>query len=270
MKSRNDSWIFYVLAIFNVRIMIEPLKKVAAFLFIVWGFLVFISAMVLVFPFILIISAIFKKKKAQDIIFFFLKVWAWIFSVLCFFPVKTRGKEKLNPDKACIYVCNHNSYLDAIAVVLSIPGSIKPLGKIEMVKTPIFGMIYKRVVVLIDRKSQESRARSVEELKIDLSNGQSILIFPEGTMNRTESALSEFYDGAFRLAIETQTDIVPMAILNARRLLPRNSPMDISPGMLECVFTDRIKVSGLIPEDLGDLKKRVYDCMEQLIKEKGV
>jgi 1-acyl-sn-glycerol-3-phosphate acyltransferase len=139
-----------------------------------------------------------------------------------------------------------------------------------MVKTPIFGMIYKRVVVLIDRKSQESRARSVEELKIDLSNGQSILIFPEGTMNRTESALSEFYDGAFRLAIETQTDIVPMAILNARRLLPRNSPMDISPGTLECVFTDRIEVCGLIPEDLSDLKKRVYDRMENLILEKGV
>jgi 1-acyl-sn-glycerol-3-phosphate acyltransferase len=250
--------------------MIKHLKEAFAFLFLVWGFLVFILAMILVFPFILITSAIFKKKKAQDIIFFFLKLWAWIFSVLCFFPVKTRGKEKLNADKACIYVCNHNSYLDAIAVVLSIPGSIKPLGKIEMVKTPIFGMIYKRVVVLIDRKSQESRARSVEELKVDLSNGQSILIFPEGTMNRTDSALSEFYDGAFRLAIETQTDIVPMVILNARRLLPRNSPMNIRPGTLECVFTDRIDLSGHIPDKLGDLKKRVYECMENLILEKGI
>jgi 1-acyl-sn-glycerol-3-phosphate acyltransferase len=250
--------------------MIKHLKKAFAFLFLVWGFLVFILAMILVFPFILITSAIFKKKKAQDILFFFLKLWAWIFSVLCFFPVKTRGKEKLNADKACIYVCNHNSYLDAIAVVLSIPGSFKPLGKIEMVKTPIFGMIYKRVVVLIDRKSQESRARSVEELKIDLSNGQSILIFPEGTMNKTESALTKFYDGAFRLAIETQTDIVPMAILNSRKLLPRNRPMDICPGPLECVFADRIEVSRLIPDDLDKLKKRVYDCIENLILEKRI
>jgi 1-acyl-sn-glycerol-3-phosphate acyltransferase len=250
--------------------MIKLVKKVAAFLFLIWGFLIFISAMILVFPFILIFSAIFEKKKAQDVLFFFLKVWARIFSVLCFFPVRTIGKEKLNPNKACIYVCNHNSYLDAIAVVLSIPGSFKPLGKIEMVKTPIFGMIYKRVVVLIDRKSQESRARSVEELKIDLNNGQSILIFPEGTMNRTESALSEFYDGAFRLAIETQTDIVPMAILNARKLLPRNKPMDVCPGLLECVFADRVEVSRLIPDDLGKLKKRVYDCIEKLILEKGI
>jgi len=243
------------------------LKKVAAFLFLIWGFLVFISAMILVFPFILLISALFRKKKAQDIIFFFLKAWAWIFSVLCFFPVRTSGKETLNTDKACIYVCNHNSYLDAIAVVLAIPGSFKPLGKIEMVRTLIFGMIYKRVVVLIDRKSQESRARSVEELKLDLGNGQSILIFPEGTMNRTNAVLSEFFDGAFRLAIETQTDIVPMVILNARKLLPRDKLLSIRPGVLKCVFTDRIKVKGLNPDDMFDLKTRVRKGMEQLIIE---
>ncbi len=247
--------------------MVKLLKKVAAFLFLIWGFLVFISAMILVFPLIILMSALFKKKKAQDILFLFLKIWAWIFSVLCFFPVRTRGKESLNPDKACIYVCNHNSYLDAIAVVLSIPGSFKPLGKIEMVKMPIFGMIYRRVVVLIDRKSQESRSRSVEELKIDLGNGQSILIFPEGTMNRSDAPLSEFYDGAFRLAIETQTDIVPMVILNARKLLPRDNPLAIRPGVLECVFADRVEVSGLKPDDLIHLKTRVYQCMEELIRE---
>lgn len=245
--------------------MVKLLRKVAAFLFLIWGFLVFISAMILVFPLIILMSVLFKKKKAQDIIFLFLKIWAWIFSVLCFFPIRIRGRERLDPDKACIYVCNHNSYLDAIAVVLAVPGSFKPLGKIEMVKTPIFGMIYRRVVVLIDRKSQESRARSVEELKIDLSNGQSILIFPEGTMNRSDAPLSEFYDGAFRLAIETQTAIVPMVILNARKLLPRNKPLNIRPGVLECIFADRVEVTGLKPDDLVDLKTRVYKCMEELI-----
>ena len=245
--------------------MVKLLRKVAAFLFLIWGFLVFISAMILVFPLIILMSVLFKKKKAQDIIFLFLKIWAWIFSVLCFFPIRIRGRERLDPDKACIYVCNHNSYLDAIAVVLAVPGSFKPLGKIEMVKTPIFGMIYRRVVVLIDRKSQESRARSVEELKIDLSNGQSILIFPEGTMNRSDAPLSEFYDGAFRLAIETQTAIVPMVILNARKLLPRNRPLAVRPGVLECVFADRVEVTGMEPDELGNLKTRVYKCMEELI-----
>ncbi|WP_395801947.1 lysophospholipid acyltransferase family protein [Daejeonella sp.] len=242
------------------------LKKIIAVLFIGYSLSIFILAMLIVMPFILIISLLFKHKQAQDIIFIFLKVWAGIFSVLCFFPIRSRGYKLHNPDKAYIYVSNHNSYLDAIAVVLSISGSVKPLGKIEMVKTPLFGMIYKRVVVLIDRKDKESRARSVEELKTDLARGQSILIFPEGTMNKTESNLADFYDGAFRLAIETQTDIAPMVILNARNLLPRANPLHVKAGLTTCVFDEPVQVMGLEAEDLEDLKAKVRKRMELLIE----
>lgn len=246
--------------------MIRIIKKAFAILFLIYSLLVFISAMILVFPFILISSIIFKKKQAQDIIFIFLKLWAWIFSIFCFFPVRTRGYQHKNQDKSYIYVCNHNSYLDAITVVIGISGSVKPLGKIEMVKTPLFGMIYKRVVVLIDRKNKESRARSVEELKVDLARGQSILIFPEGTMNKTEADLSDFYDGAFRLAIETQTDIAPMVILNARKLLPRANPLSVKPGLITCIFDEPVEVAGLEAENLEDLKAIVRKRMENLMK----
>lgn len=246
--------------------MLRILKNASAILFLIYSLTVFIAAMILVFPFILISSILFKEKKAQDIIFLFLKLWAWIFSIACFFPVKIRGYKYENQDKAYIYVCNHNSYLDAITVVIGISGSVKPLGKIEMVKTPIFGMIYKRIVVLIDRKNKESRARSVEELKIDLARGQSILIFPEGTMNKTEANLSDFYDGAFRLAIETQTDISPMVILNARNLLPRANPLRVKPGLITCIFDEPVSVAGLQAEDLEDLKAKVRKRMEYLMK----
>ena len=246
--------------------MIGLLKKLAAFLFFGWGFLVFITAMILAFPFILLTSVFFKDKKAQEIIFFFLRVWAKTFTILCYFPVKTIGGTNLKPDKAYIYVCNHNSYLDAIAVLQAIKGSFKPLGKIEMVKTPIFGMIYRRVVVLIDRKSTESRAQSVEDLKYNLSLGQSILIFPEGTMNQGDEPLAEFYDGAFRLAIETQTPIVPLVILNARELLPRKNPMAIHPGTINCVFAEPFDVNGLTETDQQKLKESVYNCMKAIIQ----
>lgn len=246
--------------------MIRSLKRLAAVLFLIWCFFVFISVMILVFPFILISSALFKNRVAQDTIFFFLKFWARIFSILCFFPVRAEGRNGGRPNKAYIYVCNHNSYLDAIAVVLAIPGSFKPLGKIEMVKTPIFGMIYRRVVVLIDRNNKESRALSVEQLKIDLARGQSILIFPEGTMNKSKAALADFYDGAFRLAIETQTDIAPMVILNARKLLPRDRPLAVKPGLLTCIFAEPVIVKGLKADDLDNLKLKVRTLMENLIQ----
>ena len=241
------------------------IKRIASILFLMWGFLVFISAMILVLPFIMISSAFFKAKQGQDIIFFFLKIWAWIFSILCSFPVRVQNRHLVNSKKAYIYVCNHNSYLDAIAVVIAIPGSFKPLGKFEMVKTPIFGLIYQRVVVMIDRKSKENRSRSMEELKANLSRGQSILIFPEGTMNLGKLALAGFYDGAFRLAIETQTPIAPLVIINARNLFSRNSPISARPGLIKCIFGNPVEVNGLEADDLEALKSKVYKRMENLI-----
>lgn len=246
--------------------MIELLKKLAALLFLSWGFLVFITVMILVFPFILLTTVFFKDKKAQDIIFFFLSVWAKTFTILCYFPVKTIGGKSIERGKAYIYVCNHSSYLDAIAILLAIKGSFKPLGKIEMVKTPIFGMIYRRVVVLVDRENPESRAQSVEDLKYNLQLGLSILIFPEGKINQGDDPLVEFYDGAFRLAIETQTPIVPMVILNARKLLPRKNPMAIHPGIITCVFAEPFEVAGLAEDGHEILKEKVYQCMKDIIQ----
>lgn len=242
------------------------IKRTLSLIFATWCFSVFIAAMLLVFPFILVCSALLKDKRASDVIFFFLKIWGWIFCILCFFQIRTHNKSLIDPAKAYIYVCNHNSYLDAIAIVLAIPGSFKPLGKIEMIKVPIFGLIYKKVVVLIERTSKESRARSIEELKQFLAKGQSILIFPEGTMNRSDQSLSDFYDGAFRLAVETQTSIAPMVIINARNLFPRADPLVAKPGIITCIFDTPVEVTDMLPEDIETLKANVYRSMEALIK----
>lgn len=242
------------------------IRRLFSLLFMIWGFLAFIAAMLLVLPFIFICSALFKGKKASDIIFFFLNIWGWIFCILTFYRIKTQNKSVIDPHKAYIYVCNHNSYLDAIAIVLAITGSFRPLGKIEMAKIPVFGLIYRRVVVMIDRASKESRLKSVEDLKQDLAKGQSILIFPEGTMNRSDEALTDFYDGAFRLAIESQTPIAPMVIINARNLLPRADPLAARPGVITCIFHKPVEVNGLAAHDLEKLKARVYGVMENLIK----
>ena len=152
-------------------------------------------------------------------------------------------------------------------MVISAPKVFKPLGKIEMLKIPIFGMIYKRMVVMINRKDKQSRLRCIEELKIELASGLSILIFPEGTMNRTEEALAEFYDGAFRLAIETQTAIVPVAIFNARNLMPRKNMLLVRPGRISCVYGSPIEVTGLSETEIPKLKAKAHHILESMIRD---
>ncbi|WP_026897575.1 lysophospholipid acyltransferase family protein [Daejeonella oryzae] len=240
------------------------IERISSAVFLIWCALVFTLSMMVVFPFIILFTTLFKGKTGHRIGFLFLKLWAYTFSTLCFFFIKSNSKE-VDRSKSYIYICNHNSYLDAVAMVVSTPQPFKPLGKIELLKAPIFGMIYKRMVVLINRKDKESRARSVESLKTELAFGLSILIFPEGTMNRSEIALAEFYDGAFRLAIETQTALLPVAIINARNLLPRKNMLLIKPGQVTCVYGKPIEVLGMTEKDLPQLKEKAYRILEEMI-----
>lgn len=241
------------------------IRKIFAALFLLWGLLVFVAFMLLMFPFIILIQLIFKGKKAQKYSFVCLRIWAKGVAVLCLYRIKFKNKEQVDTTQSYIYVCNHGSYLDAISVVLAAPQSFKPLGKIEMVKAPIFGTLYKKLVVMVDRRSPESRAKSVDALKTELASGQSIFIFPEGTMNTTPEVLGNFYDGAFRVAIETQTPILPMVLINAKKLMPRAQPLQVKPGTVTCVFLPPVPVVGLGLDDLPKLKEQVKQLMEKHI-----
>src|SRR5690606_5158674 len=93
-----------------------------------------------------------------------IRIWASIFSALNFVRFNIHGKDIPQKDKAYVYVCNHSSYLDGVALPLAIPGEFKPLGKKELLKIPVFGWILKSIAVLVDRSSVESRRESVERL----------------------------------------------------------------------------------------------------------
>jgi len=241
------------------------LKRFAAALFLLWCLLVFTAVMIVILPFILIVTFLDKGKKGHSAGFFFLRAWGWIVSTLCLFPVRTINRNIYKKNQAYIFISNHNSYLDSVAIVTAAPAPFKPLGKVEMNKVPIFGMIYRRMVIMVDRKSQENRKQCEADLRRELLEGQSILIFPEGTMNRSNEPLANFYDGAFRLAIETQTPIAPMVIINARKLLSRNNPLHVKPGIITCIFSEPVDVKGLTQDDLPALKEKVYAIMKVAI-----
>lgn len=239
-------------------------------LYLVWGFFWFFIFMVLMMPFVLLSYLFFNGKKASDCAFIFLNIWGFGFNVMMGYRYKVVNRHHFNKNQAYIFVANHSSYLDSVALVRVIPQSFKPLGKVEMLKVPIFGTIYKRLVVLIDRSSKESREKCVIDLKKEIAKGQSILIFPEGTMNTTDDLLANFYDGAFRIAIETQTPILPLTIINTKELMPRKDAKAIKHGLIHCVVSEEISPIGLTSDDVSALKEQVFKEMErQLIKYKA-
>ncbi|MGF1922598.1 MAG: lysophospholipid acyltransferase family protein [Bacteroidia bacterium] len=241
------------------------MSKILSGLYLSYAAAVFIALMFISLPFVLLVTSLLSPFSGKRAGLFILRCWAWGFSVLTFYWVHAENVEKVNLKTPHIYVGNHGSYLDAIAVCISIPQPFSALGKIEMAKVPVFGWIYRRIVVMIDRTNKESREQSVISLKAVINSGQSILIFPEGSMNRTSSVLTDFYDGAFRIAIETGTPIQPFVLLNNRELLSRVNPLTAHPGTITAIFLPTVPVIKYGIGDVEALKRKVYGMMEEAL-----
>lgn len=242
------------------------LKSIASKLYILWVLIVFSVFMIILLPLILLPLLIHPKIGMGT--FYGLKIWAKIFSILNFIPYKIEGKKNLDRSKSYIYTSNHTSFLDIPGLVLAIPTQFRPLAKKELLKIPVFGIIARVVTVIVDRSSPESRQRSMKKLKNILSKKVSIVIFPEGTQNRSEELLQPFYSGAFRMAIETQAPIMPMVIINAGNLLPPGG-INVRPGKIKMVFGNEIPTTGYTMHQVNELKDITYAAMEKLLMENG-
>ena len=152
--------------------------------------------------------------------------------------------------------------MDIPVLVKTLRQPIRVLGKVEMSKIPIFGFLYRNAVVMVDRSSSENRAKSVKTLKSILKKGISIVLYPEGTFNTTSQPLKEFYNGAFRIAIETQTPIKPVVFPYTLDRLHYDSIFSLTPGISRAVFMEEVPVSGLSLKDAEALKDRVYKLMD--------
>jgi 1-acyl-sn-glycerol-3-phosphate acyltransferase len=141
---------------------------------------------------------------------------------------------------------------------------IKPLGKFESSKIPIFGWIYRAAVIMVDRSSPDKRAKSLRNLKAALHKKVSIFIFPEGTFSMTEERpLKNFYNGAFKLAIEMQVPIQPILLVDAVDRMHYSSVFTLTPGKNRVVYLPTVKVDEYTMDDIEILKDKVYQMMDE-------
>ncbi len=241
------------------------LKNALLKLYLAWAVAAFCLIMAISLP-LVTLPFLLGEKLGGRIAYFFLKIWGHGFGLTSLIRFRTVNRRSIDRTRPYIYVANHNSYLDSPAFVTAIPGQCRPLGKSEMRKIPVFGWLYPYVVVVVNRSSIASRIKSMNALKEKLRQGISVFIFPEGSMNTGDTTLLPFYEGAFRLAIETQTPILPMVILNSRRLLPR-AKFELRPGTITTVFLRPVPVAGLTLRDVPVLKEKVFGLMREALEE---
>lgn len=241
------------------------MRKLLTVLYSVYAMLLFVLLLLLIFPFVLP-AALMGKLKGGNWIYRVCCFWAdaWFLLIGMTAPVIFQSR-KPQPGEQFIFVANHISYMDVPMIVKCIRRPLRALGKAELSKVPIFGFLYRYAAILVERSDPEKRKRSVIQLKSVLRKGISIFIFPEGTFNMGNTPLKDFYDGAFRIAIETQTPIYPVVFPDTLKRLHYRSIFSFTPGKCRAVFLEPVPVNGLDPEDLPALKETVYRMMENAL-----
>lgn len=190
------------------------------------------------------------------------KVWGTFLFWLSFLPVRVIGRQHLPKHTPYILTPNHTSYLDVPLMVHAIPDLFVFVGKSSLNKIPLFGYIFRRVHIPVNRANPKSGLKALQEAKERLQSGRSVLLFPEGGFGRVKPpTLAPFKEGAFRLAIETGCPIVPVTLPYNWKILPDRKDWRIFRQTALVVIHPPIYTHGLTLNDVEALKEKTYSII---------
>lgn len=233
--------------------------KVIRILHTTYGVVVFTVLFIILLPFFCIPICFPSQHHLIGILN---RWWARLMFLLIFIPVKVTYRGKLDRRKQYIFCANHFSYLDIPTIGLNRHNAIF-VGKSDIGWIPLFGYMYRKLHITVDRSSLKSRFNTVKRSLAAIDEGKSLIIFPEGgIITERDPVMGRFKDGAFRVGIEKQIDVVPVTILYNWIILPADEFL-LRWHPLEVIFHEPVPTAGLTLDDLESLKRRVFDTIEQ-------
>ena len=229
----------------------------------IYGFFIFILLFLVLLPLLFVPIAFPSQFRLTGVIN---RWWAHLMFALVFLPTKVESRRRLDPRRTYIFCPNHFSYLDIPAMGLN-PVNTIFVGKNDMEKLPLFGFMYRKLHITVDRRSLRSRSNSMLAAMAALEQGKSLVIYPEGgIISAQPPAMAPFKDGAFRAAIEKQIAVVPVTIPFNWIILPDESPIRLKRGLVKVIFHEPIETTGLLLSDTPQLKQQVYAVIEEELK----
>lgn len=233
----------------------------------IFFYIVFLGFFILIFPlhFFLLLG---KARWAHNVAHFLNKLWGIVIMYPFGITLKIIDRRKIDPKGIYIFSSNHASYLDIPICNVSIRNSFRFIGKAELTQVPVFGYMFGRLHIAVDRGSRSKSYKALVRAREKLESGTSVLIYPEGTIpDKTKVDMLRFKDGAFKLAIESQIPLAPMTVVGAHRALLDNGKWLLRPARIKVIFHDPIETKGMTLEDIPTLRKRVFDQNMETLRE---
>lgn len=222
-----------------------------------WFYILICTTILLMSPFLMILTA---RESYYPAFWKLIRAWAYVLVYGMGFRIDKKLDEVIDSGKNYVFCPNHGSMMDPFVLIILSKNPIVFIGKRELIKIPIFGFFYKRVVIMVDRSNPVSRKKVYKKAKKRLKTGVSIGVFPEGLVPKEDVILAPFKNGAFSLAIEHQIPIVPQTYFDCKRLFS----WDIfkgGTGTLRVHQHSFIETKGLMPRDLNKLKDKTFQVI---------
>ena len=205
------------------------------------------------------------RKKDYKYAYKFIRIWCFgMFYGMGFrYELKKLTDKKIDTNTQYVFIANHSSLMDVMLPCILMPHHpLCYVGKKELVKIPIFGTIYKRICVMVDRKSAKSRADVYRRCAERMEEGQSIVIFPEGGVpDDTSVVLDHFKDGAFILASKHHSSLAVFTFVGLKEMFPFDHSKGY-PGKVKVYFNDI-----LAPEKTtSELKAIAYNEIKKTLE----
>lgn len=205
------------------------------------------------------------KKEHYRYAYFFIRLWCFgMFYGMGFrYELINLTDKKIDKNQQYVFISNHTSIMDVMLPCILMPNHpLCYVGKKELVKIPIFGTVYKRICVMVDRTSARSRADVYRRCEERMEEGQSIVIFPEGGVpDDTSVLLDPFKDGAFILASKHQSPITVFTFVGLKEMFPFNYSKGY-PGKVKVYFNDIMQPD----QSVAMLKAEAHSKMKNILQ----
>ncbi|MBU3700129.1 MAG: 1-acyl-sn-glycerol-3-phosphate acyltransferase [Candidatus Kapabacteria bacterium] len=161
--------------------------------------------------------------RNPDVYFAYARAWSRLVLRWSGVKVIVEGHEHLVPAERYVYASNHASMFDIPVILAFVPDNVRIMYKKELERVPFFGWsLAVSPFIAIDRSRTRQAAAVLDEVTSTLRQGSSVLVFPEGTRS-ADGRVQEFRRGAFSLAVKSERQIVPVALIGTASILPKGT-----------------------------------------------
>lgn len=189
------------------------------------------------------------------------KIWSKLTCWVALCRIKSSGHENIDPKQSYVFVANHQGSFDIFLTYGFLNQNIKWVQKQSLRNIPLVGLASEKAGhVFVDNTNATTRSNTIKAAKAQITDGVSIMLFPEGARTRT-GKMGRFKKGAYHIAHDLELPIVPLTINGPYDILRRNSSK-LSPGKIELIIHKPIPTKGIdaknIPQIIEQTRNTIY------------